>query len=117
MWTNRKGANERVVVKGLGAAVGVDFHFKEQRIFWTDVSEEKIFGCSLKMCNKPKTIISSGLVRPEGLAVDWITRKIYWTDSDLKLIEVANFDGNYRKTLIWENIDSPRAIAVDPTAG
>lgn len=33
-----------------------------------------------------------------------------WSDSALKLIEVSRLDGNYRKTLIRDNLDDVRSI-------
>lgn len=54
-------------------------------------------------------------VSPVGLAFDWITNKLYWTDVGTARIEVANTNGTMRTLLIWENLDKPRDIVVDPT--
>ena len=62
-------------------------------------------------------IISVGLATPEGIAVDWIAERIYWVESSLDQIEVARFDGSMRLTVIAGEMESPRAIAVDPRAG
>lgn len=56
--------------------------------------------------------LSAGLVTTDGLAVDAVGRKIYWTDTGTNRIEVANLDGSMRKVLVWQNLDSPRAIAL-----
>ncbi len=64
-----------------------------------------------------KPIINIGLATTEGLAVDWIGHNIYWVESNLDQIEVANFDGSMRATLIAGNMVSPRAIVVDPRNG
>lgn len=48
----------------------------------------------------------------DGLALDAVGRKIYWTDTGINRIEVANLDGSMRKVLVWQNLDSPRAIAL-----
>ncbi len=61
-----------------------------------------------------QTVISAGLESPSGLAVDWVTQKLYWTDAGLDRIEVANMDGTLRTLLVWENLDRPRDIIVDP---
>jgi len=54
----------------------------------------------------------SGLMTTDGLAVDSVGRKIYWTDTGTNRIEVANLNGSMRKVLVWQNLDSPRAIAL-----
>lgn len=53
-------------------------------------------------------------VSPAGLAFDWITDKLYWTDSATLRIEVSNLDGTIRSLLIWNNLDKPRDIVLDP---
>ena len=58
-----------------------------------------------------------GLATAEGLAVDWIGHNIYWVESNLDQIEVAHIDGQNRSTLIAGNMESPRAIALDPRVG
>lgn len=62
------------------------------------------------------TLIDS-LHSPEGLAVDWVHKNIYWTDSGNKSISVATADGRKRKVLIATELSEPRAIAVDPHQG
>ncbi|KAL0160485.1 hypothetical protein M9458_044210, partial [Cirrhinus mrigala] len=62
-------------------------------------------------------IVTSGLGRVEGLAVDWIAGNIYWTDHGLNLIEVARLNGMYRAVVISDGLDQPRAIAVHPMKG
>ena len=67
-------------------------------------------------------VVSVGLGKPQGLAVDWIAGKLYWTDFrdaewETNRIEVANLDGSNRKVLFWRDLGLPRAIAVDPLLG
>lgn len=57
-----------------------------------------------------------GLKQPEGIAVDWIAKNLYWTDFDTGRVEMARLDGSHRLVLIWQDA-KPRAIAVDPMAG
>lgn len=61
--------------------------------------------------------MNTGLISPDGLACDWYTDKLYWTDGEMNRIEVATMDGRYRKVLFWTDIDQPRAIALAPMRG
>ena len=54
---------------------------------------------------------------PEGIAVDWIGRNLYWSDSGTDRIEVSHLNGTSRRVLVSENLDEPRAIVVDPGEG
>ena len=51
-----------------------------------------------------------------GLAVDWVSEKLYWTDAKTDKIEMSNLDGTMRKTIVEDNMDVPHAIAVDPVS-
>lgn len=57
------------------------------------------------------------MISPEGVAVDWLGRTIFWTDSGKDTIEVASLEKHYRKTLISDGLDNPRGIAVHPGYG
>ena len=57
-------------------------------------------------------VISNGLDTPDGMVVDAIGRKMYWTDTGLNRIEMSNLDGSMRKVLVWQKLDKPRAITL-----
>ena len=110
-------------------------------IYWTDVSEDSISRArwdgtaqqvpSLSVCLSvclPASLsaclfvsmcvcvqVLAGLESPAGLAVDWLTRKLYWTEAVRRRIEVANLDGTSRTVLIWTELDKPRDITVFPS--
>ena len=51
----------------------------------------------------------------DGLSVDWVNGKLYWTDATLKHIEVYDMQTGIRKVLIRTGSSTtPRAIVVDP---
>ncbi|XP_034272652.1 low-density lipoprotein receptor-related protein 5 [Pantherophis guttatus] len=107
-----------VVVSGLEDAAAVDFLYSQSVIYWTDVSEEAIKQTYFNQSgNLVQSVIVSGLLSPDGLACDWIGKKLYWTDSETNRIEVANLNGTSRKVLFWQDLDQPRAIALDPAHG
>ena len=59
----------------------------------------------------------SGFQSPEGIAIDFLSRNMYVTDSGLDIIAVVSLNGTQRKTLISENLDNPRAIVIDAQRG
>ncbi|KAM4747687.1 low-density lipoprotein receptor-related protein 6 isoform 2-T2 [Rhinophrynus dorsalis] len=113
----RTKENSTVVVGGLEDAAAVDFVFFRGWIYWSDVSEEAIKKIDFNKTGSSQDVVIGGLISPDGLACDWLGEKLYWTDSETNRIEVANLDGSLRKVLFWQELDQPRAIAVDPARG
>ncbi|XP_011299615.1 very low-density lipoprotein receptor isoform X2 [Fopius arisanus] len=105
------------IVNNTKMATALDFVFRTGMIFWSDVSEKKIYKAPIDEGNQRTVVIDKDLTITDGLAVDWIYNHIYWTDVEKNTIELANFDGNMRKTLIWDQIQEPRAIALNPLEG
>lgn len=64
-----------------------------------------------------KILHSSALHSPDGLAVDWVGRNLYWCDKGRETIEVSKLDGRFRKVLINEGLMEPRGIALFPKIG
>ncbi|XP_035257773.1 low-density lipoprotein receptor-related protein 6 [Anguilla anguilla] len=114
--------NATVVVSGLEDAAAVDYVYAQGLIYWSDVSEEAIKRTGFNRSGgagggAAQTVVVSGLHSPDGLACDWLGLKLYWTDSETNRIEVAELDGSLRKVLFWQDLDQPRAIALDPARG
>ncbi|KAJ8778401.1 hypothetical protein J1605_013588 [Eschrichtius robustus] len=97
--------------------VGIDYDCRERMVYWTDVAGRTISRARLESGAEPETIINSGLISPEGLAIDHFRRTMYWTDSGLDKIERARLDGSERRALFHTDLVNPRAIAVDPIRG
>lgn len=55
------------------------------------ISRAKIDGSS------QEEIITTEVEHPDGIAVDWIARNLYWTDTGTDRIEVARLNGKARK--------------------
>ena len=50
-----------------------------------------------------------------GLAVDWVTGKLYWSDAEKVRIEVADLEGRNKTVMFSERLYRPRAIVLEPT--
>lgn len=117
--------NVNLLAHNLANAVGLDFDWQEDCLYWSDVTA---LGSSIKRtCNvhspnanansnpaSYQVLHSATLQNPDGLAVDWVGRNLYWCDKGLDTIEVSTLDGRFRKVLIHEGLDEPRAIALHP---
>ncbi|KAM8792188.1 low-density lipoprotein receptor-related protein 8 isoform 9-T9 [Rhynchonycteris naso] len=100
--------------------VALDVEVATNRIYWCDLSYRKIYSAYMDKASNPadqEVLIDEQLHSPEGLAVDWVHKHIYWTDSGNKTISVATVDGGRRCTLFSHDLSEPRAIAVDPLQG
>ncbi|KAM4663238.1 nidogen-2 [Discoglossus pictus] len=97
--------------------VGIDYDCQEKMVYWTDVAGRTINRASLEPGAEPEIIINSGLMSTEGLAIDYLRRAMFWTDSGLDKIETSRLDGSERKTLFDTELVNPRDITVDAIRG
>ena len=67
--------------------------------------------------NDKTVVLKDHSVTSDGLAVDWIYSHIYFTDTHKCTIQLTNFQGTMGKVLLEDDMDIPRAIALDPVDG
>ncbi|KAG8174493.1 hypothetical protein JTE90_006651 [Oedothorax gibbosus] len=82
-----------VVVNDLSDCYAVDYHFEKSIVFWS--TEKKIY----RSQNGTKTAVVES-VESFGIAVDWLSDLVYWTNIQEKSVEVAKLDGSERRTVI-----------------
>ncbi|CAH1258864.1 LRP6 [Branchiostoma lanceolatum] len=106
------------ISNGAHRPIAVDYDPTEDLIYWTSSN-----GANSLVARFPYE--SGTVVRldgqqasvPDGIAVDVISRNLYWTDTGIDRITVSRLDGSFRKSLITQGLDEPRAIVVDPNSG
>lgn len=61
---------------------------------------------------------SSDLPNAHGLAVDWVSRNLFWTsyDANKKQINVARLDGSFKNAVI-QGLDKPHCLVLHPILG
>ncbi|XP_062604167.1 nidogen-1-like, partial [Saccostrea cucullata] len=95
--------------------VAVDADCADGSILYTDVVGGNIYHASGN--GSSLNVLVSGLKSPEGLSIDWVSRNMYWTDSEMDCIEVSRLNGTSRKRLFDKELVNPRAIVVNPQRG
>ncbi|XP_069110175.1 prolow-density lipoprotein receptor-related protein 1-like [Argopecten irradians] len=109
---------EEKITENLNNAVAVGFNHKEEMVYWTDITSKSSSINRMKIVNGTKQVVHNTTVRnPDGLAVDWVGGNLYWCDKTTDTIEVSKLDGKYRKVLIREGLEEPRALEVFPAKG
>ncbi|XP_045159844.2 very low-density lipoprotein receptor-like isoform X2 [Mercenaria mercenaria] len=113
-----------IIVEETTNSIALDIDYEDGLMFWTDGGTEKIMrakvGGDAVLANDIQTLISNekgDAFSPDGLAVDWLYKHFYWTDTGSDTIRVANYAGDKSKTLVSTGLDDPRAICVDPENG
>ncbi|XP_045538413.1 low-density lipoprotein receptor isoform X9 [Papilio machaon] len=105
------------IVNDTKSATALDYVFRTGMIFWSDVTDEKIYKAPIDEGSLRTVVIGDQLITSDGLAVDWIYNHLYWTDTGKNHIELSDLQGNMRKILIRDSLEEPRAIALNPLDG
>ncbi|KRT81663.1 EGF-like domain containing protein [Oryctes borbonicus] len=105
------------IVNQTNSATALDFVFRTGMIFWSDVTDKRIYKAPIDEGNDKRVVINNEIITSDGLAVDWIYNHIYWTDTGKNTIELANFEGQMRKILVRDDLEEPRALALNPMEG
>lgn len=110
----------RAIVAETRSAIAIDFDYEDSYVYWSDVAQESILRARYNHSHpaekhQAQTVVKD-LTTPDGIAVDWLHKLIYWTDTGRNTIEVLSLRSNHRMTLFNSDLDEPRAIMVDPRA-
>ncbi|XP_074881208.1 low-density lipoprotein receptor isoform X2 [Buteo buteo] len=114
------GGEYRRLLGPLKHAGALDVDVAAGTVYWADLSQRKIYRSPLAGAadgSRHAAVVGTGLGAPDGVALDWVHHNIYWTDSRLGTVSVADGSGARRRTLVREPGAKPRAIAVDPLRG
>lgn len=101
--------------------VALDIDRATGALFWADTTLDKIFMGTDRDGAWHVEVVAYNLDTVEGLAVDEVNRKIYWTDAGKSSLEVAELDargaGRHRKVLVWTSMDKPRGLVLSHEMG
>lgn len=83
-------------------------------MFWTDWGEiPKIERAG--MDGDPlsrKVIVKDDIFWPNGITIDYTSNLIYWLDAKLQFVDVIDFNGENRKSIVKGGLVYPYALAL-----
>ncbi|XP_055342132.1 low-density lipoprotein receptor-related protein 2-like [Paramacrobiotus metropolitanus] len=108
----------QLVKSELRNVVALDFDIAKGIVFFADVETRRISRFNISNPNGSVEVIIRHQVNGlEGLAVDWVAKKIYWADRIVKELAVAEYNGTGRRSLLRHGLSEPRSVAVHPGVG
>ncbi|ERL86348.1 hypothetical protein D910_03756 [Dendroctonus ponderosae] len=121
---NPSGSSIRVVVNTTGAS-GLDFHYKKNVMFWSDVKTKRIHSQQLRINGFDaieQDIVLPGTWLPIAIAVDWVGEKLYVADAIGQKIDVFELqpptaDHRWHAIVLSSNLSNPADLALDPSVG
>ena len=103
------------VLSDLTSAVALDYDYSEQRMYWSTNSPKGIKSAFFNGSDI-RTVITDMKSRPDGIAIDWVGRNIYFCETQDGAIYVAKLNGFFLKKLA-DGLKEPRGMAVYPAKG
>ncbi|CAH0717530.1 unnamed protein product, partial [Brenthis ino] len=93
-----------------------DVDIDKQMLYYCDVHKYQIIRQKLDG-SQQEVFLGAEVDNCEGLAIDWMSRNVYWTDDALGQLSVARLDARARRVLLRAPHYHPRALALDPANG
>ena len=78
-------------------------------LYWCDRGPRVRISRSLLNGENITYLVTSQIIRPEAITIDFLTDDVYWSDSIRDTVEVISWDGRNRRT-VTRNI--PRGISL-----
>lgn len=93
----------------------LDYDPSRDLVYYSDIIKLAVMEVDLQS-GRLRTVLS-GLQYPEGVAVDPSAGVVYYADRQLNIIGAVTIGGGLNVPIIYNNLDEPRAIALDIADG
>ena len=112
---NLDGNEYKEIVSDRSLVTAIALDLIGRRIYWIDDDGDAIQSARLDGSDI-RTVTTSGLAAPRGLAVDPVNQKLYWTHARLgdEKVTWANFDGSELEDIVTDaGLSEPNEITID----
>ncbi|XP_055868461.1 low-density lipoprotein receptor-related protein 4-like isoform X2 [Biomphalaria glabrata] len=95
------------------------FLWTDHLVYWSESTHKKIQSLVLNGTTDSETLFAGTSSEVHGLAVDWLSRNLYFTDALYDWIILITIDPgkHFYKIIVNDQLDSPHGLAVDPIHG
>lgn len=101
-----------IAVNDLDKPRAIVVHPGEAMVFWSDWGPNPKIEFAYMDGSQRKAIITKGVTWPNGLTIDYPSRKLYWADAKQHAIESSNFDGSDRVKILSTHLPHPFALTI-----
>ncbi|KAK7483356.1 hypothetical protein BaRGS_00025416 [Batillaria attramentaria] len=110
-------SNIVIPIPGVYNPIAVDYDPVEDRLYWTDVGIRQILSAHLDGSGVRIVRHFNRTAIPDGLAIDPLSRLVFYSDSGYDLIAMMSMSGSTHRTIISTDLTQPRAIVLDTMNG
>ncbi|KAL8569812.1 hypothetical protein ACOMHN_006538 [Nucella lapillus] len=98
--------------------IAISYDPRDQTIYWTEVGEVRGIRSSALNGSGVRTFLDSGANSVlDGLAVDPLSRQVFYTDAGRSQIGMVTIATRAHRTIVNTSLDKPRAIVLDTANG
>uniref|UniRef100_A0A7E4V2M4 EGF-like domain-containing protein n=1 Tax=Panagrellus redivivus TaxID=6233 RepID=A0A7E4V2M4_PANRE len=117
------GNRLELVASGFDNVVTMDVDTVDNKVYIMDSGKIRLYRIDLERLDPSlnvrdfETVVRHNVFGTEGIAVDWVGRKLYMLNRQDRSLRVCELDGRFCKTLIRDRIAQPKAIVIFPAKG
>ena len=117
------GTRIELVAAGFDNVVSMDVDTVDGKVYVMDSGKLRLYRVDLKHLDPSLTpkdfevVVRHNVFGTEGIAIDWVGRKLYMLNRQDRSLRVCELDGKFCKTLIRDRISQPKSIAIFPQLG
>ncbi|XP_068259540.1 pro-epidermal growth factor isoform X2 [Nyctibius grandis] len=105
-----EGTNHERLVADTGQSTLMDFHYREEKVYWVDSERRLLQRIHLNGTKRERLCyIDKGI---SGFAIDWINQDILWANRQKATIEATDMNGKKRRVLL-RDVGHPTRITID----
>lgn len=111
-------SNETMIpITGIGQPTALDYEAKTNSVIYADSHRMVLEKVSMRNTSE-RTVLQKNIRGCDGLAVDWLSGNLYWTDQQTGSISVLKLANSTQKRTLFQNrLYNPVSIVLNPLKG